>query len=593
MIRHLATGGMGEVWSAEARGAAGFAKRLVIKTLRPELASDARLVDQLVVEGRLLEALDHPNIAQILDLGHVDGTWFLAIEMVQGFDLRALRRALPERDGRQCLGEVAVLAAVSATASALHHAATRLGDDGKPLAIVHHDVTPSNLMVRRDGLVKLVDFGVARSALMAHLEQSSLRGKLPYMAPEHLDSTDVDGRADLFSLGLCAYELLTGQRAMDVADAPGLPAAWASLPARVAALSALGVSARTQALIAAMTARDRAKRPQDAGVVVREVAQLLLALGEASPERVLAAELASAFDRLEAEERGIDATLMGILEVDGRAGVDSAGTLSLPGLTFGTPAPGTAPLMTPPSSPANPALGETPLTPPARPRRTVDLRRRTFAGLAAALLLAGTIGWWLGAGDRSDDGRASASVGDGVIDSAVDNDAVAGPAVVVMATGGATAIADAGGPNAAFGPSLSVVASQADAPADAAAVVAVKATDEAVAEAGGVTPTSADKTRASSGRATAGKPLVDARRTEQRATIKFRVMPSDVEVVVDGRKVDGGPGLNGVYTLRLPLGRRRIEVRDRTSGETQRRELDVIGESERTLEAFVFVRGLP
>ena len=101
LVRHLATGGMGEVYLAEAMGAAGFAKRVVVKTLRADLASDGALAQQLIAEGRLLEVLDHPNIAQILDLGCIDGEWFLAIEVVAGFDLRALRRALPaERGGR-------------------------------------------------------------------------------------------------------------------------------------------------------------------------------------------------------------------------------------------------------------------------------------------------------------------------------------------------------------------------------------------------------------------------------------------------------------------------------------------------------------
>ena len=95
LVRHLATGGMGEVYLAEAPGAAGFAKRLVIKTLRQDLASDEALVRQFVAEGRLLEALDHPNIAQILDLGLAGETYFLAMEFVEGFDLRALTRALP------------------------------------------------------------------------------------------------------------------------------------------------------------------------------------------------------------------------------------------------------------------------------------------------------------------------------------------------------------------------------------------------------------------------------------------------------------------------------------------------------------------
>jgi serine/threonine-protein kinase len=149
---------MGEVYLAEAVGAAGFAKRVVIKVLRADLASDAELVRQLIAEGRLLEALDHPNIAQILDIGQADELFWLAMEYVEGWDLRAVLRALPVPQGAKQepqgpLGPSAVLHVIASVARALDHAQSRRGPDGQPLRIVHHDVSPSNVMVRHDGHV--------------------------------------------------------------------------------------------------------------------------------------------------------------------------------------------------------------------------------------------------------------------------------------------------------------------------------------------------------------------------------------------------------------------------------------------------------
>ena len=334
LVRHLASGGMGEVYLAEAMGAAGFAKRVVVKTLRADLANDAQLAEQLVAEGRLLEALDHPNIAQIFDLGQQAETFWLAMEYVDGFDLRGLLRALPQVDGQRSLSSPAVLYVVACVARALEHAQTRLGPNNLPLGVVHHDVSPSNVMIRRDGHVKLVDFGVAKAALLGKMNATALRGKLPYLSPEHANHQPVDGRADLFALGLVAYELVTGERAMDVAEPEQLARAHERLPARVAAMT-VGrvVDAELTKIIAELLALQAADRPPDAAAVAARAYLSLVRLGHASPERLLADELAPAFDRLARRVGSFDATLAGILGLaDSAPSGDRTGTLSLPGL---------------------------------------------------------------------------------------------------------------------------------------------------------------------------------------------------------------------------------------------------------------------
>ncbi len=331
LVRHLATGGMGEVYLAEAPGAAGFAKRVVVKTLRQDLASDQELVRQFIAEGQLLEALDHPNIAAILDLGQDGDGYYLAMEFVEGFDLRAVQRALPMAENRQVLSEIAVLEIIRAVAQALDHAQTRRGPDGKPLGIVHHDVTPSNVMVRRDGHVKLVDFGVARTALVARLSAGALRGKLPYLSPEHARQERADGRSDLFSLGLCALEWLSGRRALDVGEPESLAEAYALLPSKLAALQGQ-VSDGTWQLLQDLTQLDRGLRPARAADVADRANRLLAEAGELSPARRLAAELTPAFDRLAARAGGFDQTLAQTIGLLGQPPVEFTGTLSLAGI---------------------------------------------------------------------------------------------------------------------------------------------------------------------------------------------------------------------------------------------------------------------
>ena len=614
---------MGEVWLAEAAGAAGFSKRVVIKTLRPELTADPRLVDQFVAEGQLLEQLDHPNIAQILDLGHANDTWFLAMEYVEGFDLRALLRAGPS-DG---IGEIATVCVLASAARALEHAGTRRGQDGEPLAIVHHDVTPSNLMVRRDGHVKLVDFGVARSAIRAHLEPGALRGKLPYLAPEQVRAPEtVDARADLFALGLVAVELLSGQRAMQVADPAGLEVAWASLPQRVARLCA-GTHPDTVALIAQMTALDPADRPADAAAASGAIHLRLAALSVSDTDRPVAQHLQAAFTRLEAEASGFSHTL-GALVAAGRQATEqpSLGTVSLPGLAdFGRPIVAPAPALSPAfefpasnaSSPATPLrVGATPeprvLPEPddaAAPDRAATLtrasapfglKRRVWLALLVLLGLATTVGWWLGGRDQSDRVAAApvtptaaspAAVSPAATPLAVVSPpAAASPTVAVSPGRDATTSAAGGRAIAAAAPTVAAAADVGIQRASAAsATLSGSVTQAAVA----VLPrpskpvSSRPSTRREASHARKGD-----RQRPARGQLIFRVLPVDAEVRVDGQPSATRP-TNGVYRLNLTVGDHTIEVRDPASGKRQQRVEAVFRGVKRRVSGFTLVRTLP
>lgn len=210
LLEKIATGGMAEVWRARAYGMAGFEKVLVIKKVLDSLARDETFVRLFIDEARIGVRLQHVNIVQIFDLGQVDGTYYMAMEYVSGLDLaRLINRA------KKSVGPFPVSLALFVTAEvlkALQFAHTRTDDDGEPMRIVHCDISPQNVLVSRAGEVKLTDFGISRAAFQAQGDSDVIRGKYAYMSPEQVDGKELDGRSDLFSLGIVLFELLTGRR---------------------------------------------------------------------------------------------------------------------------------------------------------------------------------------------------------------------------------------------------------------------------------------------------------------------------------------------------------------------------------------------
>ena len=203
----LAAGGMGEVYLARARGEAGFEKKVVIKRVLPHLAQSPEFVERFLDEGRLVVQLSHGNIVQIFDMGSVDGHYFLAMEYVDGMDLRALLRHLRVADAP--FPVPLALQVIVEVAKGLEYAHSRADEEGHNLGIIHRDVSPSNVMISREGEVKLLDFGIAKAAgRMSHSVSGSLHGKFMYMSPEQAAGLPLDRRSDLFSLGVCFYEML-------------------------------------------------------------------------------------------------------------------------------------------------------------------------------------------------------------------------------------------------------------------------------------------------------------------------------------------------------------------------------------------------
>ena len=218
LIEKIGEGGMAEVWRACATGAAGFQKILVVKKILPMYARNRAFVDMLVAEAKLCSLLVHPNIVSIHELGEIEGVYYIAMEHVDGVDLlQALQRAA--RDQVKVPTEVALFIAAE-VARGLAYAHAAVDPEGRPLNLIHRDVSPANVMVGMRGEVKLMDFGVARADLEVEsrrgtaqvVRHDGLKGKLSYMSPELVSGGEIDHRSDLFAVGTLLYEMLTLKR---------------------------------------------------------------------------------------------------------------------------------------------------------------------------------------------------------------------------------------------------------------------------------------------------------------------------------------------------------------------------------------------
>jgi len=211
LVRKIAAGGMAEIFLARQWGAGGFFRDVVIKRLFRHLAEHPSQLRMFQDEGRLLSELSHPNIPQVYDVAFSDGYWYIAMEHVDGPTLADLWHR-GARSGHPMPLPVAI-AVILQICEALHHAHERADRARNPLRIVHRDVTPQNMMLTRDGVMKLMDFGVALTAARRETENTgAVRGTVSYMAPEQVRARPLDKRADVFALGVVLYELTTHTR---------------------------------------------------------------------------------------------------------------------------------------------------------------------------------------------------------------------------------------------------------------------------------------------------------------------------------------------------------------------------------------------
>ena len=210
LVRKIATGGMAEVHLARTRSAQGADKYVAIKMIHSRYLEDASFHQMLVDEARLAVQLNHKNIGQVFDLQQLDGRYFLVMEYIDGHDLSRMMDACRTR-GLAIPIDVAAFVARE-VCSALAYAHTRRSRDGRPLNLIHRDISPQNILLSFDGECKLIDFGIAKVATsMQQTQVGVIKGKFYYMSPEQAGAHQVDQRSDIFSLGICLWEALVGR----------------------------------------------------------------------------------------------------------------------------------------------------------------------------------------------------------------------------------------------------------------------------------------------------------------------------------------------------------------------------------------------
>ncbi len=210
LLLPISTGGMGEIYLARLEGAQGFEKLCVIKKILPHLSSDPDFVERFTNEAKTLVKLSHGSIAQVLDMGLHEGDPYLALEHVDGKDLRKVAARM--RDRNMPIPLTFVLYVMSRVLDALAYAHRKRDDEDKEIGLVHRDISPQNILISYEGEVKVIDFGLAKSTLnAAKTNPSIILGKFLYMSPEQARHQKVDRRSDLYSVGLCLYELISGK----------------------------------------------------------------------------------------------------------------------------------------------------------------------------------------------------------------------------------------------------------------------------------------------------------------------------------------------------------------------------------------------
>jgi serine/threonine-protein kinase len=304
LVRKLATGGMAEVFLARADGPMGFQKKCVVKRILPHFNDDERFIQMFLAEARLAAELNHPNLVQIFDFGQHNGQYYLAMEFIDGPNTRSLNQAVRKATGAM---DFAVAARLIATAAEGLHFAHELRDEnGTFLNLVHRDISPDNILVSRNGAVKVVDFGIAKASTQPHLTKSGMiKGKMAYMPPEQLARDPLDRRADLFALGIVLYEMITGGMPFDATSEVSIIQAIMSVkPLERVEVYRPDCPVELQAIVMRCLEKDRERRYPSCRELQTDLEAFIQSTGKVVGTREIAALVSSLFAEAETSTSG-------------------------------------------------------------------------------------------------------------------------------------------------------------------------------------------------------------------------------------------------------------------------------------------------
>jgi serine/threonine-protein kinase len=288
LLALLATGGMAEIYLARQTGIQGFERLVVVKKILPQLAKEQRFLDMFFDEARIAAQLNHPNIVQIYDLGKEDETYFIAMEYLEGESLGYLIREA-NRAGHD-LPPALAAGMIAQVCDGLDFAHNLHDDSGRPLSIIHRDISPQNIIVLFSGGVKLVDFGIAKAASQVHQTRvGTLKGKLAYLAPEQIQGKPVDARSDIFSLGVVFWELLTCRRLFKADNEASILQTIVFGEVAPPRRFNPAVSPELEAIVLQALEKDPDRRPPTAGRMAAAIREHLLKAGAAAGVQEVAA----------------------------------------------------------------------------------------------------------------------------------------------------------------------------------------------------------------------------------------------------------------------------------------------------------------